>query len=129
MFSHFCQTLGFTHLIPTNYSPITHSSPVHWHFHWHYSTKNRQANLSRSNLNYQPVSNTRHTSADAACRRVHRAGVSSRMNSIAVDFPPSLECNLAAFEDIQGGLLCFRLVNRAEIEHLAAVSVSFHWQQ
>jgi hypothetical protein len=51
------------------------------------------------------------------------------MNSIAVDFPSSLECNLAAFKDIQGGLFGFRLVNGAEIEHLATISVSFHWQQ
>lgn len=66
---------------------------------------------------------------EAAFRRVHPACARGRMNSIAVDFPPSLECNLAAFEDIQGGLLCFRLVNGTEIEHLAAVSVSFHREQ
>ena len=30
-----CQAPAITHQIPINYSPITNSSPVPWHFHWH----------------------------------------------------------------------------------------------
>ncbi len=32
---HVCQALDVTHPIPINYSPITQSSPIHWHSHWH----------------------------------------------------------------------------------------------
>jgi hypothetical protein len=32
-----CQALGITSGLQTQYSAITHSRLVYWHFHWHFS--------------------------------------------------------------------------------------------
>jgi len=34
--SRVCQALAITHLIPIDYSPITRSLPIRWHFRWHF---------------------------------------------------------------------------------------------